>query len=200
MIFTLSPLSGSQSPGNGAVSSRLTWNRSATVGAELATAGGTSEIPSGISRLVRQIQPRDKPEIRTWTQSALKSSISNSSCALARNRVLPLKPGDATTAVPYFFIANRFFGCAWFFSTSSNVAASVPMSPASLRAGLKFGDSGAGDARTSELLPAGDENGPPASGNPGIGADSVGSSDAARCAGGAGLVARAVASPWSEAL
>src|ERR1700688_2745826 len=82
-------------------------------------------MPSGISKLVRQIHPRDRPEIRTCTQSALKSSISNSSCALARNKVLPFRLGVETTGVPDFFMATKFFGCAWFFSTSSKLAASA---------------------------------------------------------------------------
>src|ERR1700722_8412257 len=41
------------------------------------------------------------------------------------NKVLPVMLGVATTGVPDFLMATRFFGCAWFFSTSSRLAASV---------------------------------------------------------------------------
>src|SRR5579862_244811 len=82
-------------------------------------------MPSGISTLLRQIHPRERPEMRTWTQSALKSSSSNSSCALARNWALAEMLGVETTGVPDFFTATRFFGCPVFFKTSSRLPASV---------------------------------------------------------------------------
>ena len=38
---------------------------------------------------------------------------------------MPFRLGVATTGVPDFLIATRFFGCAWFLSTSSKLAASA---------------------------------------------------------------------------
>src|SRR5579859_713664 len=110
MIFTFLLRSGSQSPGNGAVSSRVTWKRSAAGVNAVADAEAVSGIPSGISTLLRQIHPRESPEMRTWTQSALKSSISNSSCWDAINCGLAVRLGVATTGVPDFLTATRFLG------------------------------------------------------------------------------------------
>ena len=69
-----------------------------------------SGMPSGISTLLRQIQPRENPEMRTCTQSALKSSISNSSCMLAMKSGFAVRLGVETTGVPDFFTATRFLG------------------------------------------------------------------------------------------
>src|ERR1700675_4370038 len=82
-------------------------------------------MPSGISTLLRHIHPRDKPEMRTCTQSALKSSISNSSCMLARNCGFAVRLGFETTGVPNFLTATRLLGWDVFLSIASRLSASA---------------------------------------------------------------------------
>ena len=65
MIFTFLFRSGAQSPGKVAVSSRVTRNRSAAGVSEAAAGTSVSACRRASQRLLRQIQPRDKPEMRT---------------------------------------------------------------------------------------------------------------------------------------
>ena len=130
---------------------------------------------SGISRLSRQIHPRDIPDMRTCTQSRLKSSISNSSCMLARNKGFAFRLGDATTAVPDFFTATIFWDVSGFVE---RLRGSRPR-PASCQdrdtdgffsAALDPANSCAASPRLT-----GEENGMPVSCRFGIGAEIVGS-------------------------
>ena len=53
------------------------------------------------------------------------SASSNSSWRLARNCGFAVKLGVATTGVPDFLMATKFFGCAVFFRISCRLSASV---------------------------------------------------------------------------
>src|SRR5271169_1863953 len=129
-------------------------------------------MPSGISTLLRQIHPRDKPETRTCTQSVLKSSISNSSCMLARNCGFAVRLGVETTGVPDFLTATRFLGCAVFLRISCRLSASA----CKALSDFSFGASaGCALARSANPWLTDDEKVRSVSGNLGAGAEIDGS-------------------------